>query len=200
MAAVLVARIVLRSAAARNALVARADAALQTGRIAEAGVCLYMQAFTIRITPPMATKAQIEENWSRCTCQRLRKLTRRVTQLYDQNLAPSGLTSSQFGLLALLSARDDASIGALAERLMMDPTSLTRTLRPLEQRRLIRIAAARDDRRRRDVTITDAGRAAFREAAPLWRKAQNELAESMGDRFDALDRSLDLSLKQLANA
>ena len=35
-----------------------------------------------------------------CTCFRLRSLTRRVTQLYDQVLAPSGLTVTQYSLLA----------------------------------------------------------------------------------------------------
>jgi len=144
------------------------------------------------------SKPKPEEQWGRCTCLRLRKLTRRVTQMYDQALAPAGLTSSQFSLLAFLSVRGDTSIGALADELLMDPTSLTRTLRPLEKRRLLKVAVARDDRRRRDVAVTEAGRAAFREALPRWRKVQADLADLMGSpRFDELNRSLDDSLRQL---
>ena len=37
-----------------------------------------------------------------CTCLRMRRATRLVTQLYDHALGPSGLTVSQFGLLAYL--------------------------------------------------------------------------------------------------
>src|SRR3979490_2018831 len=37
-----------------------------------------------------------------CTCMRLRRANRTITQIYDQHLAPAGLTSSQFGMLARL--------------------------------------------------------------------------------------------------
>jgi hypothetical protein len=39
-----------------------------------------------------------------CTCLRLRKTTRRVTQLFDRCLDPVGITSSQIGLLANLTS------------------------------------------------------------------------------------------------
>ncbi|MDE2582265.1 MAG: hypothetical protein KGL52_11575, partial [Rhodospirillales bacterium] len=39
-----------------------------------------------------------------CTCMHLRRAARRVTQVYDQVIAPTGLTSGQFGLLARLHA------------------------------------------------------------------------------------------------
>ena len=96
---------------------------------------------------------------------------------------------------------DDASpdgTGALADELVMDPTTLTRTLRPLERRKLIRVATARDDRRRRNVALSDVGRAAFREAVPLWRKAGAQLGEVLGTRGHAtLDQSLGSALAHL---
>jgi DNA-binding MarR family transcriptional regulator len=137
---------------------------------------------------------------SGCVGFRLRKLTRRVSQVYDQMLAPLDLTGTQFSLLSSLASHPDLSIGELADRLMMDPTTLTRTLRPLERRKLVGVVASRDDRRRRGVALTAAGQALFREAVPLWRKSQAHIAELMGERgFEALDKSLDMSLKQLAN-
>jgi DNA-binding MarR family transcriptional regulator len=140
----------------------------------------------------------IAEQMLTCTCGRLRKVTRRVTQIYDQALAPLDLTITQFGLLAYLAAHGDVSIGALADELVMDPTTLTRTLRPLERRKLIRVATARDDRRRRNVALSDAGRAAFREAVPLWRRAGAQLGEVLGTRGHAtLDQSLGSALAHL---
>jgi DNA-binding MarR family transcriptional regulator len=140
----------------------------------------------------------IAEQMLACTCRRLRKVTRRVTQIYDQALAPLDLTITQFGLLAYLAAFGEVSIGELAEESMMDPTTLTRTLQPLERRKLIRIATARDDRRRRDVTLSETGRATFRDAVPLWRKASAQLGDVPGTRGRAgLDQSLEAALQHL---
>jgi len=140
----------------------------------------------------------IAEQMLTCTCARLRKVTRRVTQIYDQALAPLDLTITQFGLLAYLAAFGEVSIGELAEESMMDPTTLTRTLQPLERRKLIRIATARDDRRRRDVTLSETGRATFRDAVPLWRKASAQLGDVLGTRGRAgLDQSLEAALQHL---
>jgi DNA-binding MarR family transcriptional regulator len=143
-------------------------------------------------------RPSIAEQMLACTCRRLRKVTRRVTQIYDQALAPLDLTITQFGLLAYLAAYGEVSIGELAEESMMDPTTLTRTLQPLERRKLIRIATARDDRRRRNVSLSETGRATFRDAVPLWRKAGAQLGETLGTRGRAgLDQSLEAALQHL---
>src|SRR5262249_125112 len=141
----------------------------------------------------------IAEQMLACTCARLRKVTRRVTQTYDQTLAPAGLTITQFGLIAYLAAHGDVSIGELAEEMLMDPTTLTRTLRPLERRKLIRIATARDDRRPPSVALSDTGRAGFGEGLRVWRKAGAHLSEVLGNRNRAaLDQSLAATLAHLA--
>ena len=70
---------------------------------------------------------------SGCVGFRLRKLSRRVSQVYDQMLTPLDLTGTQFSLLSNLATSPGLAIGELADRLMMDPTTLTRTLRPLER-------------------------------------------------------------------
>src|SRR5262249_1151236 len=70
-----------------------------------------------------------------CTCMRMRRATRRVTQLYDRALEPAGLTVNQFGLLAYLHGAslqrsNDLSISTIAEWLGMDPTTLEPCLGP----------------------------------------------------------------------
>src|SRR5215831_13336623 len=119
-----------------------------------------------------------------CTCLRLRKTTRRVTQLFDRCLDPVGLTSSQFGLLANLAwldttGSDALAIRALAERMGLDPTTLSRTLRPLVERSLLVLVANPGDKRVRAVQITDAGRSKLLEALPHWRRAQARLDEAL---------------------
>src|SRR3546814_20022664 len=67
-----------------------------------------------------------------CTCFKLRRAARRVTQLYDRHLQPTGLRITQFGLLARLRV-EPLQMPALAERMGLYRTPLTRNLRPLER-------------------------------------------------------------------
>jgi DNA-binding MarR family transcriptional regulator len=61
----------------------------------------------------------------------------------------------------------------------MDRTTLTRNLKPLEKRGLVRVAEG-DDRRVRVVTLTPRGRGALAAALPLWKKAQERVVEAFG--------------------
>lgn len=122
---------------------------------------------------------------SSCTCLRARRASRLLTQIYDRALKPAGLTVSQFGLLAnlygaSLAGRRSLSIGALAKRLGMDPTTLNRNLKPLAVRGLVADAANREDRRIRAVLITDKGRIELRKAVPFWRRAQTGMQKALG--------------------
>lgn len=131
---------------------------------------------------------------------RLRKATRRVSQIYDRHLEPSGLTITQFGLLAYLASTDGTTIGALAEKLAMDPTTLTRNLRPLIRDGLVVHEPDRRDRRVRCVSLSTAGREAYSSARPLWRAAQNQITAAIGDdETTALHTQLDQVLLRLTD-
>lgn len=126
-----------------------------------------------------------------CTCAVLRRATRRVTQLYDRALAPAGLRLTQYSVLANVIRAGGPTVTDLADRLIMDRTTLTRTLRPLERSGWIRVAKG-PDRRSRAVQVTDAGRRRYEAAVPLWLEAERALRRSMGeDRADALRRLLE---------
>jgi DNA-binding MarR family transcriptional regulator len=129
---------------------------------------------------------------------RLRKATRRVSQIYDHHLEAAGLTITQYGLLAYLAATGETTIGALAEKLAMDPTTLTRNLRPLIRQGLVVHEPDRHDRRVRCVSLSAAGREAFDNARPLWRAAQNQITTAIGDaETSALHTHLDQVLSRL---
>ena len=130
-----------------------------------------------------------------CTCFRIRSAARRVTQIYSQHLAPTGLKISQFSLLGFVCAEAPVSIGRLSELLATDRTTLTRNLRPLLDGGVIERAAS-GDKRRHELAATAAGRALFKRALPLWSAAEQEVREAMGakltsDLHGALDRSMD---------
>jgi DNA-binding MarR family transcriptional regulator len=151
----------------------------------------------------MADQIDIREV-SGCTCLRARRTTRQLTQIYDTSLKPAGLTVSQFGLLAKLygaslAGRRSLSIGTLAERLGMDPTTLNRNLKPLVAQGLVADRVDAEDRRVRAVLITAKGRAKLRKAVPFWRRAQARIQEALGvEATLALGDLLDLASSKLA--
>ncbi|MDX2258631.1 MAG: MarR family winged helix-turn-helix transcriptional regulator [Hyphomicrobiaceae bacterium] len=125
------------------------------------------------------TAAEIGEA---CVCLGLRKAARQVARRYDEALRPLDLTSGQFSIIAALVGETALPLGALAERLGMDRTTLNRNLKPLEARRLIATAAAEVDKRVRGLALTAAGRNVLAQALPLWASAQEGSARRLGER------------------
>lgn len=109
-----------------------------------------------------------------CACASLRRTARVVTQLYQTELQGTGLRATQFTLLQALEQLGAASQGALGRLLALDPTTLSRTLPPLERAGWIRAAAGRD---RREVrwSLTPAGRRRLAGTLPAWERAQERL-------------------------
>lgn len=125
-----------------------------------------------------------------CACFNLRKVTRAVTQLYDDMLRPSGLRVTQFSLLVVGRMMGPVSVTRLAEMTVMDRTTLTRNLELLRKKGLIEVAPG-DDRRTRIVTITRRGNAALAEAMPFWKKAQSHVVKALGqERWTAMQTDL----------
>jgi len=116
-----------------------------------------------------------------CVCLNLRKAARAVTQVFDNALQPLGLRSTQLPVLVTLALSGSMTISQLAEELVMDRTSLTRLLRPLESAGLLEIVAG-EDRRTRVVSLTDRGKETVADAFPLWEKAQGYVLERLGRR------------------
>ena len=58
-----------------------------------------------------------------CNCFAVRAAARHVTQSYDQFLAPTGLRTTQFSILAKLKRKGPLTINALAEDMVMDRTT-----------------------------------------------------------------------------
>ena len=114
-----------------------------------------------------------------CAALNLRKATRIVTHLYDEALRPSGLRSTQLPILVTLAAHGALSVTDLADSLVLDRTTLIRTLRPLQRRGLIEVG--RDDgRRTRSAALTAAGHEAVAGAVPLWAQAQTRIMDELG--------------------
>lgn len=131
-----------------------------------------------------------------CTAMRLRKAARRISQIYDQHLEKAGLTITQYGLLTQIRSFEGISVGQLAEKMVMDPTTLTRNLRPIERDGLVTLTPDPRDKRARCLQLTEKGLAAHRAARGAWAGAQKHVEDTLGHQdaivlHDALDRMLD---------
>lgn len=126
------------------------------------------------------------EEGGRCACFNLRRVTRAVTQLYDDALRPTGLRSTQITVLVALSRAQPVTIQRLAASLVVDRTTLTRNLRPLQEAGLVRVERG-SDRRVREIVLTPAGERKIEEAFPRWRRAQQRIEGGLGpERFACL--------------
>jgi DNA-binding MarR family transcriptional regulator len=114
-----------------------------------------------------------------CAVWHSRLAARRITRFLEARMAASGLSVAQFGLMALIASAKDDTLGALARRADLDPSSLSRNLDALARAGLVEIVTAEADRRRRAVWLTETGARKLEAALPVWREAHRELESLM---------------------
>jgi len=108
-----------------------------------------------------------------------RLASRLLTAELDKGLAPSGLTSTQFGLMCLIASSPDDTVGGLAERAGLNQSTMSRNVDVLARSGLVEVATVMEDRRRRAMWLTEAGLMRLSEALPLWRSAHQALAAKL---------------------
>jgi DNA-binding MarR family transcriptional regulator len=128
-----------------------------------------------------------------CSNGVLRKATRRLGQLFDDVLEPSGLRATQFGLLSQIKQLRAPTIKQLADDLVMDLSALGHTLKPLARDGYIVLTSDVHDRRAKRVTLTLAGETKVAETEMLWRIAQTRFEAAFGLRkTEKLRKALNL--------
>lgn len=133
-----------------------------------------------------------------CTNLKLRQLTRLVSRRYDAELAAAvGLKTTQYSLLGHIHALGPLRPAELAAHMALEPSSLTRNLRPLVLQGWVQVGPGVDQRSRL-VTLTKAGRELRSRAQRAWKQAQLALNQDLGqDQVAQLHRLLDLCLARL---
>lgn len=127
-----------------------------------------------------------------CACNQLRRATRGITALYESALAPSRLKVTQLPILVALGSAGDLSVSTLADALALERTTLTRNLRVLEDRGLVRTREGDEDARVRMVALTLEGSDVLSSALVRWEEMQCVVEERFGrDRLNALYAELE---------
>src|SRR5258708_11912763 len=114
-----------------------------------------------------------------CAPFTFRRDARAVTRFYDQALEPCGIRSTQFTILVGVAKTQPTSISALANVLVIDNTTLTRSLRLLKKQGLVSVSE-RGAKRQRFLRLTPKGERTLAESLPVWRAAQERFVQSLG--------------------
>jgi DNA-binding MarR family transcriptional regulator len=135
------------------------------------------------------TEISREDLLARCACFDLRKATRAVSRLYDDCLRPLDLNITQYSLLRVIEGTPQISVSTLGRYMVMDRTSITRALAPLERDGLIRSRAG-SDKRTRIISLTKRGTKLIASAKPHWDEAQKTFLDLVGDQRWTVMRGL----------
>jgi DNA-binding MarR family transcriptional regulator len=127
-----------------------------------------------------------------CLGMRVARLHRVIARRYEQALQTAGLTQPQMEVLAsLIIAAGPVRPAALAARLMLERSTLSRNLALMQKKGWVAVAETSATGRAMSVTITDAGTAAFTSADAAWRRAQADATRMLGpDAVPTLDQWL----------
>jgi DNA-binding MarR family transcriptional regulator len=121
------------------------------------------------------TEMTRQELLARCACFDLRKAL--------------GLNITQYSLLRVIESEPQISVSTLGRYMVMDRTSVTRALAPLERDRLIRSRVG-SDKRKRIVSLTKKGTKLIADAKSHWDEAQKTFLDLIGDRRWTVMRGL----------
>lgn len=115
-----------------------------------------------------------------CLALHLRRASRRISRWFDAALAPHGLDISQFNLLSAVAALESAPLTTIAEILGVDPSTLSRTLKPLSRQNLVSITGGRG-RGGLHLSLSLRGQDVFSAASQAWKATQSQIAQALGE-------------------
>ena len=132
---------------------------------------------------PAATANDVSE---RCLSGCVRMLSRAVTGIYDEELRDVGIRSGQLHILGHLASRGRMTPAEVERMLLMERSTVSRTVRRMCDRGWIETEPS-EDARSHYLVVTDAGAVMLKEARPAWERAQAKARAVLGtDGFDAL--------------
>jgi DNA-binding MarR family transcriptional regulator len=140
---------------------------------------LHIQHKRLDMRSSLHTVAEPVEIGPACLAFRTRLLSRVISAIYDEALAPLGLKASQLNVLSALARRGPSAQTELCEVLKMDKSTLSRNIERMRKRGWL-TATVDEDNRTHTVNLTPNGAKLLRDAVPLWRNAQAEAARRMG--------------------
>lgn len=131
-----------------------------------------------------------------CPGFQARATARTITRYYNNYFKPLGITSEQFSLLVGIGAMERTTLVKLAASSGVDSTTLSRSVRSLEDDGLVYSEGGRG-RSGKQLLLTNLGKNTLAKALPIWKSAKAELSQTVGS--EKL-RSITEAMLELAKA
>ena len=116
-----------------------------------------------------------------CVMTRWRMTNRILAAIYDEQLRPFGVKSSQLGLLVAVTKAGPVRRIDLGRYLSLDPSTLTRNLQVMLKHGWIKEVPDDVDQRGALLQATARGRKLLERIAPAWQRAQVKAKDMLGD-------------------
>ena len=114
-----------------------------------------------------------------CNCYIIRKISSKISKIYDNALKTSGLKITQYAILKYISISKKTNLKNLSTAMDYNRSTLGRNLRILEKKELIRFNKGKD-KREVEITITNYGIKIFKIATQSWKNINNQVSENLG--------------------
>jgi len=118
-----------------------------------------------------------------CLAHTLRRADRKVSQIYNEHMAPLGIRGTQFSVLRAIHKFSTTTASQIQETLTMEQTTVSRALKPLVRDGYIRIGEGAT-KREKSLTLTSAGETLYQQGLGPWGKAQRKMREILGQGQD----------------
>ena len=115
-----------------------------------------------------------------CACGSVRRASRAITRAYAWQLRNAGLNPTRFTLLQALDRMGPTTPRALGQALAIQPSTLSRSLRPLERRGWVRAQRGKGQRVIR-WEITTTGLIYMVRATHAWNRVQRDMRYRLDD-------------------
>ena len=130
-----------------------------------------------------------EVEFSDCMCLSIRKASRNITQVYNDQFKGLGINITQFSVLAILAGTGKQTITKVAHQLGSERTTVTRAIAILEKKKFINIVLGAD-KRERLLAISKKGIEILDLARPHWKSAQLKIEHLLTNQIDNLRSNL----------
>ena len=112
-----------------------------------------------------------------------------INRTYKPMLDAMGITYPQYLVLSVLGEEDGMTVGAIANRLSLESSTVTPPIKRLEQAGLVERQRSKVDERQVQVRLTDAGRATLERSACLG-ETMMKRSGMTPQQLDALNRQI----------
>ena len=102
-----------------------------------------------------------------------------MARQYESALSNAGVSATQYAILRALQRQGPLPLSRLADLLVLERTSLYRTIRPLQKQGLVKTRAT-TDQRIKEIVLMAAGLRKIKEAYPHWVDAQRAFLKQVG--------------------